>query len=149
MRGFRFGENVYLSTKEVKFPIVVKVEDGDYIKREVVANIVDKEEELFLCGRKTLQEWKAAVFFEENRLEFTEKKKRVNLELSIGGHMLIKLEKVGEWNDEESVQYVKKESDVNSRKAISKIHRILNHKKIEQMEYAYRNAGSWILKQGK
>ena len=81
------------------------------------------------------------MFFEENRLEFTEKKKRVNLELSIGGHMLIKLEKVGEWNDEESVHYVKKESDVNSRKAISKIHRILNHKKIEQMEYAYRNVG--------
>ena len=28
VRRFRFGENVYLSTKEVKFPIVVEVEDG-------------------------------------------------------------------------------------------------------------------------
>ena len=68
VRRVRFGENVYLSTKEVKFPLIVKVEDGDYIKREVVANIVEKEEELFLCGRTTLQEWKAAVFFDENRL---------------------------------------------------------------------------------
>ena len=41
-----------MSTKEVKFPIVVEEEDRDYIKREVVANIVDKEEELFVCGRK-------------------------------------------------------------------------------------------------
>ena len=56
VRKFRFGKNVNLSTKEVKFPIVVKVEDGDYIRREVVANIVDKNEELFLCGRKTLME---------------------------------------------------------------------------------------------
>ena len=54
VRRFRFGENVYLSTKEVRFPIIVKIEDRDYIKRDVVANIVKKEEELFLCGRNTL-----------------------------------------------------------------------------------------------
>ena len=65
---------------------------------------------------------------------------RVNLELSFRGHILVKLEKVGEWNNEESIHNMKKESEVNSRKTISKIHRILNHKKIELMECAYRNA---------
>ena len=55
--------------------------------------------------------------------------------------MLINLETVGEWTDEDSVCFVKKEDDVTTRKAVSKIHRILNHKRIEQMEYAYRNAG--------
>ena len=65
----------------------------------------------------------------------------MNLELSEGGHMLINLEKVGEWTKEDSVCFVKKENDVNTRKAVSKINRILNHKKLEQMEYAYRNAG--------
>ena len=55
---------MYLSMKEVKFPIGVKLEDGDYIKREVTSSVVDKEEELFLCGRKTLNEWRTALFFE-------------------------------------------------------------------------------------
>ena len=50
MRRFRFGKNLYLSTKEIKFPIKIKIEDGDYIKREVTANVVDKEQELFWCG---------------------------------------------------------------------------------------------------
>ena len=63
VRRFRMGKNVYVSTKEVRFPIVVKVEGDDYIKREVTANIIEKEEELFLCGRQTLTEWKIAVFF--------------------------------------------------------------------------------------
>ena len=52
-----------------KQPIVVKVEDEDVVKREVTANVVDKEEELFLYGRKTLIQWKPQVFFEENILK--------------------------------------------------------------------------------
>lgn len=47
-----------MSTKEVKFPIVVIVKDGDYIKKGANENVVDKEEELFLGGRKTLTGWK-------------------------------------------------------------------------------------------
>ena len=54
--------------------------------------------------------------------------------------MLINLEKVGEWTDKESVYYVKKESDVNTRKAVSKIYRILNQKKEEHMGYVHINA---------
>ena len=54
--------------------------------------------------------------------------------------MLINLERVGELIDEDSV-YLVKEKDVITRKAIVKIHKILNHKKKEQMEYAFRNAG--------
>ena len=57
--------------------------------------------------------------------------------------MLIKLEKVGEWTEEESVHYVRKENDVNTRKAISKINRILNHKKVKQMILLE----GWILRQ--
>ena len=46
-----------------------------------------------------------------------------------------------EWTDEESIYYVRKETDVKTRKAVSKIHRILSHKRGEQMEFAYKNAG--------
>ena len=41
----------------------------------------------------------------------------------------------------ERIYFVKKEKDVTTKKAIAKINKILNHKKIEQMEYAFRNAG--------
>ena len=81
------------------------------------------------------------MVFENNRLEFTNNGKRVSLELFEGGHMLVNLEKVGEWTDEESIYYVRKETDVKTRKAVSKIHRILNHKREEQIEFAYRYAG--------
>ena len=46
MRRFRFGENMYLSNREVKFQIVTKMGNINYIKREVVANVIDKDEEL-------------------------------------------------------------------------------------------------------
>ena len=44
---------------------MIKVEDGYFVKTEVTENMVDKEEELFLCGRKMLTEWKTVLFFEE------------------------------------------------------------------------------------
>ena len=54
--------------------------------------------------------------------------------------MLIDQENVGELTEERSVCFVKKESDVISNKIVNKIHRILNHKRVEQMEYTYRIA---------
>ena len=53
--------------------------------------------------------------------------------------MLINLERVGKWTDEESIHYVTEESDVNTRIAANKIYRILNYKRVDQMEFAYRN----------
>lgn len=40
---FRFGENVYISTKHTGFSIVIKMDNGDYTKIEVVANVIEKE----------------------------------------------------------------------------------------------------------
>ena len=120
---------------------MIRVEYNDFIKKGITTNIIDSEEVSFLCGQKTLTDWKTVLYFAEQKLNFTETGKRTSLNLSEGGHMLINLETVGEWTDEDSVCFVKKEDDVTTRKAVSKIHRILNHKRIEQMEYVYRNAG--------
>ena len=68
-----------MSIKEVKFPFIIKVDNGDYIKREIIANVIEKEEDLFLCRLKNLKKLKAVVFFEESELEFTAKNKRVKL----------------------------------------------------------------------
>ena len=45
---FTIGENVYISKKQVTFPIVIKMDIDDYIRRKVVANVKDKKDELFL-----------------------------------------------------------------------------------------------------
>ena len=66
LRRFRFGENVFLSTKEVQLPIVIEVENDDYIKRAVTTNFVYDEKELFLCEQKTLTEWNIVLFFEDS-----------------------------------------------------------------------------------
>ena len=58
------------------------------------------------------------------------------METSKGGHQLIKLEKVVEWNNDDSVLYVNNHGDVTTRKAVEKVHRVFNHKKMENMEYA-------------
>ena len=55
--------------------------------------------------------------------------------------MLAQLELVGKWEDKDAIYLVENEDEVNSDKAIWKIHKILNHKSKEQMHYAFRNAG--------
>ena len=54
--------------------------------------------------------------------------------------MLVKLELVGKWQEDEAVLLVKEEKDLKSLKAVRKIHRALNHKQKEQMYFAFRNA---------
>ena len=56
LRILHCGEDLYLIMNKFKFTIVVKVEEGDYIKRVVKSNYVDKNKEFFLCGRKILTE---------------------------------------------------------------------------------------------
>ena len=47
---FRLGKTLYLSREKVCFPVVLKTDKGDLIKREVMANIIESEELTFLCG---------------------------------------------------------------------------------------------------
>ena len=56
------------SYKEVTMLIVIKVGDRDYIRKNINVNVIDREEDLFLCGLETLREWKAAVFYENNEM---------------------------------------------------------------------------------
>ena len=140
-RRFILRKTQYLSTSEVTFPIMIKVENDDYIKRELTANVIETDDISFLCGRKTLEEWDTKVDFKGKKLEFKENEKSTELDISEGGHMLVSLEKVGAWTDEDSIYLIKNDNDVTSKKAITKIHKILNHKKVEQMNFAYNNAG--------
>merc|ERR1712105_220626 len=77
--------------------------------------------------------------FAERQLGFKEENKTVNLIKA--SHLVIKLELVGKWKDEDAVFLVQEEEDIKTLKAVTKIHKVLNHKSKEQMLYAFQNAG--------
>ena len=58
---------------------MIRVEYNDFIKKGITTNIIDSEEVSFLCGQKTLTDWKTALFFKDKKLEFTDNRKKVNL----------------------------------------------------------------------
>ena len=90
-KHFRIGEITYLSEVEIKFPIVLKTDNRDYMKREVIVYIIDAERVNFLLGRETIKEWRLRIDLEEGKLEFKENDKKVGLIESIGGHLIVQL----------------------------------------------------------
>ena len=88
-------ETTYVSEVEITFPIVLKTDSGDYIKRELTAYIIDADRVNFLLGRETIKEWKLRIDHEEDKLEFKEKDKKVKLIKSKEGHLIAQLELVG------------------------------------------------------
>ena len=134
------GKTPYISTEKVTFPVVIKTDDNDFMKRSVTANVIQSNEVNFLCGEETLVDWRTVLDFEERKLGFKEQKKRVDLIKR--SHLVVKLELVGKWNEDEAVFLVREEKDIRSMKAVTQIHKKLNHKSKEQMLYAYKNAGS-------
>ena len=52
----------------------------------------------------------------------------------------MKLETLGEISDEDTVFYMEKKGIGAKKKDIEKLHRVLNHKGVRNMEFAFRNA---------
>merc|ERR1712059_239925 len=123
VRRFRLRESLYKSTKEVKFPVVMEVGEDDYIKKEMNANVIDFNGIGILCGLESMKNWNTAIQSKDRKLDFNDQGKSVVLDKSKGGHMIVNLERVGEWMDLESIYLVKKESDATTVKAITKIHK--------------------------
>ena len=95
-RKFKMGENIYLSNREITLPVRMRTDNDDFMMKMVTVSVVYREDELFLCGLKTLMEWKAAVYYEKCELKFDDSQKRVNIQISGGGHQLVNLETLGE-----------------------------------------------------
>ena len=138
-RRFRMGETTYLSEIEITFPIVMKTEDDGYMRRKLIAYMIDAERVNFLLGKESIKELDIMVDVPGDRIVFKQKEKKVETKESTGGHILVNLELVGKWEDSEAILLVEKEDDVKSESVIKKIHKTLNHKGKEQLIYAYRN----------
>merc|ERR1712074_323033 len=78
-RRFRLGKTPYMSTEKVAFPVVIKTDDNDFMKRRVTANVIQSNEVNFLCGEQTLVDWRTVLDFEEKKLGFKEPQKKVDL----------------------------------------------------------------------
>ena len=54
---------------------------------------------------------------------------------------MVKLETLGEIGHEETVMYIEKKDVGSNKREIEKLHRVLNHKRIKNFEFAFRNVG--------
>ena len=50
-RSCRIGERTYFSEWEVRFLIVLKTDCGEYIKREVIADMIEADRVNYLLGK--------------------------------------------------------------------------------------------------
>ncbi len=55
-RRFRMGETTYLSEVEITFLVVLKTEDGEYMRRIVIAYIINAERVNFLLGKESIKD---------------------------------------------------------------------------------------------
>merc|ERR1712090_34556 len=139
-RRFRLGKTPYISTEKVTFPVVMKTDDNDFMKRKVTANLIQSNKVNFLCGEETLRDWRTVLDFEESKLGFKDPQFK-KVDLIKKSHLVVKLELVGKWQEDEAVFIVREEKDITNINAIKKIHRKLNHRSKEQMFNAFKNAG--------
>ena len=61
------GETTYLSEIKITFPIVLKTDDGEYMRRKVIAYIIDAERVNFFLGIETIKEWRLRIDHEEDK----------------------------------------------------------------------------------
>ena len=83
-RHFKLGKRVYVSGVEVEFPMVLKMDENDFVKRRITANVIESDEVNFLFGKETIKEWRTKVDFEDDRLKFKGKDKSIELAKSEG-----------------------------------------------------------------
>ena len=67
-RRFRMGETTYVSEIEMEFPVILKTDRGDFVKREMTAYVIDADGVNFFLGKETLKEWKVNMDYEENKI---------------------------------------------------------------------------------
>ena len=74
----------------------MKTEENDFVKRRIVANVIDSDEVNFLCGKDTIKKQRKGRF-EDDNFEFKGKDQNIKLMESEDGHILVKLEFVRTW----------------------------------------------------
>merc|ERR1712112_21783 len=139
---FRFGPSKqYSSTVMVELPMIVKRMDGKDDVLKVFAYLVEADVP-FLCGKRTLEKWRSKVDTTNKVLETMIDGEKKNFRIIDTGsnHYGIEIENRSEKGEE--ILYGKgKEEELETYKAVKKVHEVNNHKSVDQLVAAYRKAG--------
>jgi len=79
------------------------------MRRIVIEYIINAERVNLLLGEEFIKELDIMVDVPGDRIVFKKKEKKVETQESTGGHILVNLELVGKWEDNESIILVEKE----------------------------------------
>ena len=142
---FKFGPSKrYVSKEMLEIPMLVKKMSGKEDVLKVFVYVVEVEVP-FLCGKITLEGWKAKINTGEKELEIEVDgdRKRIKMVDTRGNHFAILLEKE-EGNVEEIMYAEGKEEELNTFRAIRKVHEVTAHKSADQLINVYRNAGLMV-----
>merc|ERR1712112_449352 len=138
---FKFGlSRQYVSKTMVDLPVIVRRLDGNEDVLQVFTYLVDTDVP-FLCGKRELKDrWKSKIDTENNVLETKIDGKRKDFKIvgTGGNHVALEIEKRD--LKEEKILFTNEGEDMNTFKAIRKVHEVTNHKSAEQLLKHYRRA---------
>ena len=124
----------------VELPVIVRRLDGKEDVLQVFTYLVDADVP-FLCGKRELKDrWKSKIDTENNVLETKIDGKRKDFRMvgTGGNHVALEIEKRD--LKEEQTLFTNENEDMNTFKAIRKVHEVTNHKSAEQLLKNYRRA---------
>merc|ERR1712112_399306 len=138
---FRFGPSKqYISTMMVEIPVIVASLDGKENVLQVFTYIVDADIP-FLCGKREITDiWKSTIDTGNKTLEVNidGRLKKLRLITTSGNHMAIAIEKSN--LKEEQIFFTEENEELNTFKAIKKVHEVTNHKSAEKLIKHYKTA---------
>ena len=145
---FKFGPGqLYHSEEIISLLVCSKVLESNVLRNELIhckmkVYIVKEANVPLLCGRNTLKDWGAVLDIKRQELLMEARgEKKLKVEQTDDGHLVVKLFKVGEWTTEEAVYFINGEEEEITLKQIKKGHENLAHKSEDQLLHAYKNAG--------
>ncbi len=138
---FKFGPSrQYVSSTMVDLPVIVRRLDGKEDVLQVFTYLIDADVP-FLCGKRELKDrWKSKIDTENNILEtkIDGQRKEFRMIGTGGNHVALEIEKGN--LKEEQIFFTEENEDMNTFKAIKKVHEVTNHKSAEQLLKHYKRA---------
>merc|ERR1712240_48972 len=134
------GSRQYVSNTMIDLPVIVRRLDGKEEVLQVFTYLIDADVP-FLCGKQELKDrWKSKIDTKNMVLEckIDGERKKFRMIGTGGNHVALEIEKGN--LKEEQILFTEVNEDMNTFKAIKKVHEVTNHKYAEQLLKHYKRA---------
>ena len=136
---FRFGPSKkYISKIMVELPVIVRRLDEKEDVLKVFTYLVDADVPFLFGKREMVERWKSKTDTENKVLETKIEGKRKDFRIVVTGGNYVAIEIDKRDLKEEEMFFAKEEENLNTFKAIRKVHEVTNHKSAEQLLKHYR-----------